>query len=127
MAKELVEDGVIANVEELTGIKQEENKDDAEQADLNKPGDVDLAYFEMRGKVKSFTERTDDVANTYTFTEKGKLNTFRGENVRHAFSDVARDSQNDSPNLLSVNTTVLTPKKSPMIARRDGYPNQAQW
>lgn len=93
MAKELVEDGVIANVEELTGIKQEENKDDAEQADMNKPGDVDLAYFEMRGKVKSFTERTDDVANTYTFTEKGKLNTFRGENVRHAFSDVARDSQ----------------------------------
>ena len=60
---------------------------------MNKPGDVDLAYFEMRGKVKSFTERTDDVANTYTFTEKGKLNTFRGENVRHAFSDVVRDSQ----------------------------------
>lgn len=66
----MLEDGIIENVEELTGIKQEENKEDAEQADMNKPGDVDLAYFELRGKVKSFTERNDDNSISYSFTEK---------------------------------------------------------
>lgn len=93
MAKELVEDGVIANVEELTGIKQEENKDDAEQADMNKPGDVDLAYFELRGKVKSFTERNDDNSISYSFTEKGKWNTYNGRSIQNALSDVERDAQ----------------------------------
>lgn len=93
MAKELVEDGVIANVEELTGIKQEENKEDAEQADLNKPGDVDLAYFELRGKVKSFTERNDDNSISYSFTEKGKWNTYNGRSIQNALSDVERDAQ----------------------------------
>lgn len=93
MAKELVEDGVIANVEELTGIKQEENKEDAEQADMNKPGDVDLAYFELRGKVKSFTERNDDNSISYSFTEKGKWNTYNGRSIQNALSDVERDAQ----------------------------------
>lgn len=93
MAKELVEEGVIANVEELTGIKQEENKEDAEQADMNKPGDVDLAYFELRGKVKSFKERNDDNSISYSFTEKGKWNTYNGRSIQNALSDVERDAQ----------------------------------
>ena len=82
IAKELLEDGIIENVEELTGIKQEENKEDAEQADMNKPGDVDLAYFELRGKVKSFTERNDDNSISYSFTEKGKWNTYNGRSIQ---------------------------------------------
>ncbi len=83
IAKELLEDGIIENVEELTGIKQEENKEDAEQADMNKPGDVDLAYFELRGKVKSFTERNDDNSISYSFTEKGKWNTYNGRSIQY--------------------------------------------
>lgn len=93
IAKELLEDGIIENVEELTGIKQEENKEDAEQADMNKPGDVDLAYFELRGKVKSFTERNDDNSISYSFTEKGKWNTYNGRSIQNALSDVERDAQ----------------------------------
>ena len=93
IAKELLEDGIIENVEELTGIKQEENKEDAEQADMNKPGDVDLAYFELRGKVKSFTERNDDNSIFYSFTEKGKWNTYNGRSIQNALSDVERDAQ----------------------------------
>lgn len=93
LAEKLVEKNVIDDIDELTEVNKKLDEEKPEVVDVNKPGDVDLAYFELRGKVKSFTERNDDNSISYSFNEKGKWNTYNGRSIQNALSDVERDAQ----------------------------------
>lgn len=93
LAEKLVEENVIDDIYELTEVNKKHDVEKSEAVDVDKPGEVDLAYFELRGKVKSFTERNDDNSISYSFTEKGKWNTYNGRSIQNALSDVERDAQ----------------------------------
>lgn len=93
LAEKLVEEGVIADIDGLTDINKKLDEEKSESVDVNKPGEVDLAYFELRGKVKSFVESDGENSVSYSFTDKGKWETYRGQSLKNALSDVERDAQ----------------------------------
>lgn len=95
LSKELKEEGIIGKISGLNesgkeAIAAEEKK---EEADPAKPGDIDLAYHELRGKVKSMRYTKYENTSTYTFSENGKWLTYNGRSLANALSDVKRDSK----------------------------------
>lgn len=90
-AKELEAEGIIGHLDlEDEKSTSQVNKEEEEKEDFTKPGAVDLAYFGLRGKVKSFQEN----GLNYTFSEKGKWETYDGRKLGDAFSEIKRDSEN---------------------------------
>lgn len=65
-----------------------------DETDKIKPGAVDLAYFDLKGRVKSVTLRDRyDTMIQNTFTSKGKWDTTNGAQVGGALTDVKRDAE----------------------------------
>lgn len=101
LIKSLHEAGVLecASLEELSSgdytSKQSGEGEATEEADdKNKPGKADLAYFGLRGPVKSFTEYRDEtLVFKNTFTENGKWQTIDGKKLGDYYSDIKRDSE----------------------------------
>lgn len=93
IAKELETEKIIGHID-LDDEEKETSKLEAEEdkagEDFSKPGAVDLAYFGLRGKVKSMDENN----LLYTFSEKGKWETEGGTKLGDAYSEIKRDSQN---------------------------------
>lgn len=104
-SQELVRSLSEAGIVELSSFDdfldaKEQAKDEAkaeekqEEVDKNKPGLVDLAYFELRGPVKSFTEFCDGTRTfTYQFTENGKWESRDAKKLSAFCTDVKRDSE----------------------------------
>lgn len=100
LIKTLHEAGVLecASLEEMVNgnyaSKQSGDGEETEEADKNKPGKADLAYFGLRGAVKSFTEyRHETLVYKNTFTENGKWETIDGNKLGNNYSDIKRDSE----------------------------------
>lgn len=101
LIKSLHEAGVLecASLEELSSgnytSKQSGEGEETEEADdKNKPGKTDLAYFGLRGPVKSFTEYRDEtLVYKNTFTENGKWQTIDGKELGRNYSAIKRDSE----------------------------------
>lgn len=67
----------------------------ADNVDKTKPGAIDLAFFNLRGPVKSVSEKNDSYDNTrrYGFSKKGKWETQDGQKIGSIFTDVKRDAE----------------------------------
>lgn len=101
LVKSLSEAGIVelSSFDDFLDAK-EQAKDEAkaeekqEDVDKNKPGLVDLAYFGLRGPVKSFTEFCDGTRTfTYQFTENGKWESRDAKKLSSFCTDVKRDSE----------------------------------
>lgn len=97
--KSLHEAGILecSSYKELSTGKPSSDKAEAttDNADKTKPGAIDLAFFNLRGPVKSVTEKNDSYDDTrrYGFSEKGKWETQNGQKIGSIFTDVKRDGE----------------------------------
>ena len=97
--KSLHEAGIMecSSYKELSTGKPSTDQSEASTDDIDKtkPGVIDLAFFNLRGPVKSVSEKNDSYDNTrrYGFSEKGKWETQDGQKIGSIFTDVKRDSE----------------------------------
>lgn len=99
--KSLREAGVIGNYSSLDEMvngtdesKGEESSEKVEEVDQNKPGAADLAYFELRGPVKSYTEYSNgEKVHSNGFSENGKWTIGDGNKCSKILTDVKRDAE----------------------------------